>query len=371
MSYFAHKDFFGDTGLYEFVQQVMSGELTLSWYHPGTEPARCRPASAARGLTYADCNVGSYGYDAIPEFVRGKNSMAARGSLLWGALPDLGYTVNRKSDVWSDNVVALYEEGKTRRWTPAIDIPWAELADGARPPVLEAATAQLCTVLEEMALVAMEAPGRWVYLINQQFLEVKSFLCGQMLDEARHVEVFRKRALTGGQGLKRASVSTEQALRELLAADTYPKASLGINVVLGSLQLGIYRHLAAIADSEADRKIFILPAQDVARSVAYGIGALRYQLAAQPHQARALCEYLLETEHTIVGLLGSPELSEPLVILSGGGLEAEQRLRGAARVRQWLRQTVDELFARLRHAGLGSYPRESRLPACFATALAA
>ncbi len=371
MAYFAHKDFFSDTGLYELVQRVMSGELTLSWYQPGTEPARCRPASAARGLTYADCNVGSYGYDAIPEFVRGKNSMAARGSLLWGTLPDIGYTVNRKSDVWSANVVALYEEAKTRRWAPAVDIPWSALAGSARPPVLEAATAQVCTVLEEIALVAMEAPGRWVYLINQEFLEVKSFLCGQMLDEARHVEVFRKRALTGGQGLKRASVPVEQALRELLAADTYPRTSLGINVVLGGLQVALFRHLAAIADNDADRRIFTLSLQDAARSVAYGVGALRCHLAAQPHQAHALCDHLLETEHTIAGVLGSPELCEPLIILSGGGLEAEQRGRGAARLRQWLRQTVDELFARLRHAGLGSYPQESRLPACFAAALAA
>ncbi len=361
MTYYARKDFFEDEGIFTFVERMMSGELTLSWYHAKTEPARCRPADPRRGLTYADCNVGSYGYDAIPEFVRGKNSMAARGSELHGDLPDLGYVVNRKSEVWAANTVALYEEAKSRRWTPAIDIPWSVVTDVARPPALDAAMAQLCTCLEEMALVAMEAPGRWVYLINQEFLEVKSFLCGQMIDEARHVDVFRKRALVGGTGLKRASVTAEQALGELLFGETYPRTSVAVNVMLGALRVDLLRFLAAIADNDADRKIFTLSLQDVARSVAYGTGAIRYQLTVQPRQARALTDYLLETEHTMIGLLASPELIEPLIILAGGGLEPAARVRGAARVRRWVGDTLTSYFERIRHAGLVDYRDESRL----------
>src|SRR3989449_3513388 len=140
--------------------------------------------------------------------------MAARGSALVAKLPDLGYTINRRSDVWADNVVGLYEEAKARRWAPAVDIPWGEL-DTAADPLREAAMAQACTLLEEVALVAMEVPSRWVFSINQEFLELKSFLCAQMIDEARHVEACRKRALASGQGLGRASVSAEQALKEL------------------------------------------------------------------------------------------------------------------------------------------------------------
>ena len=86
--------------------------------------------------------------------------------------------------------------------------------------------AQLCTTLEEIALVVMEFPSRWVFAINQEFLELKSYLCAQMIDEARHVEVFRKRALAGGQGLKRASAGVEQALKEILFAETYPEGVL-------------------------------------------------------------------------------------------------------------------------------------------------
>src|SRR5262249_5227265 len=193
MAYYAEKDFFDDDKLVELVTSILEGNLTLEWY--GVENARlqARPAEPERGLTYQDCNLGPYGYDSIPDLVRDRNSMASRGSVLVPKLPDLGYTINRKSDVWSDNVCALYEEAKSRRWAPAVDVPWAELA-ADDDPVRGAAVAQLCTLLEEVALVAAEAPARWVFVINQEFLELKSFLCAQMFDEARHVEACRNPA---------------------------------------------------------------------------------------------------------------------------------------------------------------------------------
>src|SRR5438093_11059612 len=187
MPYYAEKDFFEDEELIELVTQILSGNLTLEWYDVVTTRVRARPADPQRGLTYQDCNLGPYGYDSLPELIRNRNSMAARGSVLVPKLPDLGYTINRKSDVWAENVTALYEEAKARRWAPAVDIPWGEL-DVAADPLREAAMAQACTLLEEVALVAMEVPSRWVFSINQEFLELKSFLCAQMIDEARHVE---------------------------------------------------------------------------------------------------------------------------------------------------------------------------------------
>src|SRR2546430_924487 len=240
MAYYAEKDFFEDDELIQLVTSILEGNLTLDWYRVDTPRVRARPADPGRGLTYEDCNLGPYGYDVIPEFLRDRYSMASRGSALVAKLPDLGYTINRRSDVWADNVAGLYEEAKARRWAPAVDIPWREL-DALGDPLREAAMAQACTLLEEVALVAMEVPSRWVFSINQEFLELKSFLCAQMIDEARHVEACRKRALASGQGLGRASVSAEQALKELLSAETYPEASLGTNLLLRSFVLPMYR----------------------------------------------------------------------------------------------------------------------------------
>src|SRR5437867_2605598 len=361
MAYYAEKDFFEDDELIALVTSILEGNLTLEWYRVDTPRVHARPADPGRGLTYEDCNLGPYGYDAIPEFLRDRYSMASRGSALVAKLPDLGYTINRRSDVWADNVAALYEEAKARRWAPAVDIPWSEL-DPAADPLREAAMAQACTLLEEVALVAMEVPSRWVFSINQEFLEQKSLLCAQMIDEARHVEACRKRALVSGQGLGRASTSAEQALKELLSAETYPEASLGMNLLLGSFVLAMYRAVAALAGTRADRLLATLAMQDVARSVAYGVGHMRYHLAQQPAKAVALGEYLDRTEHVVLGIAGSPEFLEPLVLLAAGSLDRERLAAGSRFARRWFRAALEEYFDRAASAGLGDRRERSRLP---------
>ena len=349
MAYYATKDYFEDPDAITAAQELAEGKLRLEWFDVATERVKAIAADPRRGLTYDDCNLGRYGYDALPEYVRHNYSMAARGCVLVPGLPDLGYTVNRKSDVWSDNVPALYEESKTRRWVPAVDIDWEALRALALAPAAQAAMCQLCTALEEIALVMMEFPSRWVAVINQEFLELKSYQCAQMIDEARHIEVFRKRAMTTG-GLKRASASIEQALKELLMAETYPEGSLGLNVMVGSLLLGIYGQAGAV--SAPDAKLFRLCGQDTAREVAYGMGHMRYHLAQQPARREFLQDYLDRTEHTFAGIVGSQEILEPLIVLAGGGIEPAQVVAGRRAIATLLQRTVGQYLARCAAIGL-------------------
>ncbi len=198
MAFYADKDYTVDETALAAAQRVMEGHLGLHWYEAKTERIAGRASDPRRGLTYQDLDVGSYGYTNIPEDVRTSQSMVSRGSEKVGKLPDMGYVVNRKSDVWSDNVAELYEEDKARRWVPATDIPWNELHAHPLAPELEMACAQLYTFLQECQIVSMDFPSKWVALINQDFLEQKSWMCAQMLDASRLFEVFRKRALYGG-----------------------------------------------------------------------------------------------------------------------------------------------------------------------------
>lgn len=362
MAFYADKDYTQDQAVLDAINSVMQGNLTLHWLDAKTEKIRGRASDPRRGLTYEDLDIGSYGFSSIPEFVRNEQSMVARGSEKWGKLPDMGYVVNRKSDIWSDNVTVLYEEAKTRRWAPAVDVPWTELETHPLAPELQAACAQLYTFLQECTLVALDFPARWVPLINQEFIEQKSFMCSQMLDGARLLEAFRKRALYTGAGLGRASVTAEQGLKEWLWADTYPQGSLAINVLLAGFMLVTYRHVAAVAPSRADRAIMGYAMQDAARQVSYGAGALRYHLEHQPAQKVALGAWLDEAEHVMLALLGSPELLEPLIIISGGGLEAARVRAGREAVVKFIRLVVREYLERVSAAGL-ERRKESRLPA--------
>ena len=352
MAFYADKDYTEDQAVLDAMNAVMQGNLTLHWFNANTEKIKVQAGDARRGLTYDDLNIGSYGYSSIPEFVRDEQSMVARGSEKAGTLPDMGYLVNRKSDAWSDNVTALYEESKARRWAPAVDVPWTELDAHPLAADLEIACAQLYTFAQECALVAMDFPARWVPLINQEFIELKSFMCAQMLDAARLLEAFRKRALYGGAGLGRASVSAEQGLKEWLWTDSYPQGSLCINLLLGGFTLALYRQVAAFAPSRADRAIMRYAMQDAARQVSYGMDALRYHLQHQPDQRLGLNAYLDGAEHVMVALLGSPELLEPLIVICAGGIEHGQVKNGCAAVAKFVRLVEREYLERLGCAGL-------------------
>ena len=226
MAYYSPIDYLNDDAFVDRMRRTRSGELELEWMGANTERVHCRPRNPRRGMTYADIDVGTYGIKAIPEIIRGHRTMAPRGADLPVGLPDMGYLINRKSEVWADNVLALYEEAKTRQWNAATDIDWLGLDDCQVAPDLEKAFCQVCTFLSEVEMVATDLPAKWIPLINHDLVELKSLLCIQTVDEARHTEVFRKRALAGGVGLLRASVTAEHALKGILDSDTYTQASV-------------------------------------------------------------------------------------------------------------------------------------------------
>ena len=363
MAFYADKDYTVDETVLQAAQKVMEGHLGLHWYEAKTERLAGRPSDPKRGLTYQDLDIGSYGYTNIPEDVRRSQSMVSRGSEKVGKLPDMGYVVNRKSDVWSDNVAELYEESKARRWVPAVDIPWTELHANPLAPELEKACAQLYTFLQECQIVSMDFPSKWVAVINQDFLELKSWMCAQMLDASRLFEVFRKRALFGGAGLGRASATAEQGLKEWLWADQFPQGSVSMNLTLAGFLLTLYRQVAAFAPTNVDRQIMRYAMQDAARQTSYGLGQLRYHLKHRPLVATGMESYLDLTEHALVGLIGSPELLEPMIIICGGGLEKAQVDKGRIAIAKFIKLAVSEYMERIAAAGLSGHVKRSKIPA--------
>ena len=86
-----------------------------------------------------------------------------------------------------------------RQWSSATDIPWHTLEE--LPDDIEAAECKLATFLTEVEFVAGDVPGRWISEITPEYYEPRMFLISQVVDEARHLDVFRKRALANGGGL--------------------------------------------------------------------------------------------------------------------------------------------------------------------------
>jgi len=353
MAYIAPKDFSQDEGLIQEVMRVMGGDLDLSWMKDHPHPIAARPRQAERGLTLDDINDDPfYGPDAIPEIVRHNFSMAPRGAILPEGLPSLGYRVNRKSDVWADSAAALFEESKSRRWAPARDIAWDALDTTSLSPDEDRAIHQICTGLISIHLVAADVPSRWVWLMNQEFHEIKYWLCAQMFDTSRLAEAFRKRALYGHGSLGKDSRELGELLKIVIDSESYPLASASMNLALFSLVQGLGRHYEYLASNPADTTLGTRLVQDTTRSIAYGVDHIASLVRARPVEAEVINEHLDLVDNGVIGFLGSRELLEPLILLSGG-FEPVAAL---------YRRTTAEYFERCAAAGLGARAERSPLP---------
>ncbi len=332
-------------------ERLARGQYSLHWLDTDGAAWGRRAKPSSRGLTYTDVNnVSPYG--EVPEVTRWRN-FAARGSVrepYAAEMPTLDdYVVLERREVWADNVIALYEEAKARQWNATRDIPWGELQP--LPDDLEKATCQLCTFLTEVEFIAGDFPAKWLYRIPQDFLEVKSFLATQLLDEARHQEVFRKRAIAGG-GLLHAAPGFEWALKAIIESPSHTMGTFLLNLLSEGLVLSIFRSGEMIAKTHVDKEIFRRCLQDEARHVSYGVMELKYYLDHSADREQALEQmhrFADIGEPIILAAFTEAALIEPVAVLLGGGLEHIDRgMEGM--VHLW-RMFIDEYLQRCARAG--------------------
>ena len=340
-----------------------SGTPDLGWMSEhGEWGMRGKPGNL--GLRLKDIEIGSYGL--VPERGGEHRSMAPRGSLIPDDLPSLGFTINDKAACWADNATELYEEAVARQWSSARDIPWDELKP--LPEELERAMCQLCTFLTEVEFIAADAPTRWMSQINQDFLEVKLFLATQAMDEARHTEVFRKRALANGGGLGKASRLSELSLKRIFDSPTFSAQTARLHLLGEGFVLTIFRQGEMIGPSRVDQEIFRRCLQDESRHVGYGTMHLRAQLKGRPELAEEIHDQLDDAESILLQLFAVPESVEPMAILLGGGLKHfDQGMELQANL--W-RRIISEYLQRCDSAGLNRRPR-CLLPTDFSKLLTA
>ncbi len=333
-------------------------DVDLSWMqNTGERGFWAKPGR--RGLTLEEINQGAYGVspdesDAL--------TMAPRGAAMRNDTPRIGYHIRKKSDTWSQNAAMLYEEAVQRQWSSATDIPWEELKP--LPDDVERAYSQFCTFLTEVEFIAGDTPAQWLPLVSNDHYEVKMFLASQIMDEARHLDVFRKRALANGGGLM--SSSGNAGLRVIIEAKDFTEMSAIMHVQGEGLVQSIFRMGEYIATNEAEKRIFRLSAQDESRHVAFGVMHLKYILETEPERREEIHSYLEKAE-PLIGVAtgtapvagGSPVFGTSLAILFGHttGSQAE----GTNLALAAFRRQINEYMHRLEVAGMGE--RRYRMPA--------
>ena len=317
--------------------------VDLSWLDLG-QTWGMKAKAGKRGLTLDEVNVGPYG---PPTEDSQELTFRARGAAKREGVPRMGYYQGTKANVWSDNATLLYEEAVQRQWSSATDIPWDTLEP--LPDDIERAFCQLCTFLTEVEFIAGDTPAQWLPKISNEHFETKLFLCSQIVDEGRHLDVFRKRALANGGGL--LSGSPTSSLRTIINAKDFTEMSTIMHVQAEGFIQSMFRMGELIAQNDAEKRMFRLCAQDESRHLGFGVMHLKYVLENEPWRKEEIHSYLDESENADpeTGTFGI-NVAESLIVLLGGGRKNSDE--GFNRFMALRKRQVQEYIHRLQVAGL-------------------
>jgi TusA-related sulfurtransferase len=222
----------------------------------------------------------------FPERADPATGFAPRGSAPEPGGPDYPFTLIERDQVAPPEIAELYERALAAQWDADRDIPWATLRP--LPAPLAQAVGQIMSFLAENELAALYVPARFLPRIHPAFAEVAMLLASQLADEARHIDVFLRRAHAAGQGLGVSATGTSLSLRTLLALEDLSEATFVLSVLGEGTFLDLLRFVEEHAPDEATREIARRARADEARHVHFGLGHVRHALAHDPALAGRL-----------------------------------------------------------------------------------
>jgi hypothetical protein len=208
------------------------------------------------------------------------------------------------------------------------------------------------TFLAENELSALYVPARFVPRIHPAYAETAMFLATQMADEARHIDVFLKRARAGGGGLGVSSVTTSRSLLSLLEVEDFAEASFLLSVLGEGTFLDLLRFVEDHAPDEATRVLAGRARLDETRHVHFGLAHVRHAMAHDAGLAGRLEAAVRRRSATLHGAGGVPApVQDALTVLAAGGTEPSRVARGHEAFRRLLDTMHVNRVRRLRHAG--------------------
>jgi hypothetical protein len=301
---------------------------------------------------------GKLGADAVlsavpmPETADPRSGFAPRGAQVEPGGPRYPFDLLDRNHVAPPEVAKLYDQAVESQWDGNRDIPWHKLP--VHSPDLERAIGQVFTFLAENELSALYVPSRFVSRIHPAYAEVAMFLSTQMADEARHMDVFLKRARTGGAGLGVSSVTTSQSLLSLLELTDFTEATFLLSVLGEGTFMDLLRFIEDHAPDDVTAEVVSRARNDEARHVHFGLVHVRHALAHDPGLYQRL-ENAVRKRAASMAASGVPEpLQDGLTILAAGSTLPRDVARGHDDFRQLLDEMHANRIKRLEHAGFTS-----------------
>ena len=282
--------------------------------------------------------------------------LAARGALVEPGGPEFSFALDEKQTVWTDAAAGIYRQAAASQWDPATAIDWNapfELAEE-----VEAAVVQVMTYLIENENAALVVPARFLARIHPHFREVVGVLAVQVADEARHVEVFTRRAELRGGPLGLSTAGGQASLLTLVEEPDFALAHFLLSVLGEGTFLALLSFLERWAPDPVTRQVTRLALADEARHVAFGMAHMEAVLAADPGLRPRLATAVHRRHDALAHTAGlNTEVFDALVVLAAGAFTPTAIGEGFARV-QALEADMDD-GRRRRLVKLGFDPAEA------------
>ncbi len=283
--------------------------------------------------------------------------LAARGALVEDGGPPLHHAdLDHRDEVWAAIAPKLYAQALAGQWDPARAVDWH--APLHPDPGVEAAVVQVMTYLIENEQAALVVPARFIARVHPHFREVVQLLAVQVADEARHVEVFTRRAELSGGPLGTSGAGGRASLQTLLDEGDFSLAAFLLSVLGEGTFLDLLSFLERHGPDPVTRRVAHLALADEARHVAFGVAHLEHRTATEPG-FRASLRAAVERRHDVLASTAGLHAGvyDALVVLAAGDWTPAAIAAGWARV-QALTASMDE-GRRRRLARLGFPPGEA------------
>jgi hypothetical protein len=276
--------------------------------------------------------------------------LAARGALIEQGGPTVHFDLEDRHLVWADLAPRLYAQAAASQWDPATAIDWR--AQFELPDEIEAAVVQVMTYLVENEQLALIVPARFLGRIHPHFREVLQVLAVQAADEARHMEVFARRAALRGGPLGVSGAGGRASLATLLDEPDFALASFLLNVLGEGSFLNLLGFLETHAPDPIARRVTHLARQDESRHVAFGMAHLEHQAGLDPalrDRLRAAVERRHDALLDSAGL--NQQVFDALAVLAAGAWSPTAIARGYGAVAQLQAEMDEGRQRRLVHLG--------------------
>ena len=224
----------------------------------------------------------------------------------------------------------LYELAKTNQWNVTTDINWdreirgdADILAREEDPLGRSKFFQTLSKQTQEEVMANQAAftlsqflhGEQGALLccgelvdNVPDVAGKLYAATQVMDEARHVEVFHKylkkldKSYPITDGLK-------NVLDAILTAETWQAKCVGMQIMVESLAMGSFKNMLVTANDPLLKDIVVLTARDEARHVSFGIISLQHEIPKLPEEDRAKLEdFALTALNVLLGRTGDARL---------------------------------------------------------------